>query len=161
MAELTVLGIGNILMSDEGVGVRLLEAVRDSRAWPPAIEFIDGGAGGLGLLNVIENARRLIAFDAADMRLPAGRCRVIGPEQAADEPADHFVSMHDVPFVQTLKLCRQFGGGPELVRMLVIQPKTVQFGRQLSPELTEAFPRLLASGVKLVLDTAGMAGLAV
>ena len=53
MAKLTVLGIGNLLMRDDGVGVRLLEAVRNARAWLTDVEFIDGGAGGLNLLGVI------------------------------------------------------------------------------------------------------------
>ena len=85
MAELTVLGIGNILMRDEGVGVRLLDAVQKKRTWPASVEFVDGGAGGLALLNVIESAKRMVVFDAAEMNLPPGEYRVITPAQAADD----------------------------------------------------------------------------
>ena len=66
-AEVLILGVGNLLVGDEGVGVRLMEAVRDARPWPGEVEFIDGGVGGLNLLNIIEEAARLIVFDAADI----------------------------------------------------------------------------------------------
>jgi len=157
--ELTVLGIGNILMSDEGVGVRLMEAVRDGRRWPSGVEFIDGGAGGLGLLNVIESARRLVVFDAAEMQLPPGQCRVITPEQISDEPADHSASMHDVPFMETVGLCKQFGRSPELIRLLVVQPQTIQFGRQLSEVIRGLFTSLVSKADELVRQTAAEAGL--
>ncbi len=123
MANLTVLGIGNILMMDEGIGVRLLEAVRDARAWPADVEFIDGGVGGLSLVAVVEEAQRLILFDAAEMRLPPGEARVIDPSQIADDQAA-LVSLHEVPFVQTLRLCEQFSRRPPTT-ILAIQPALV------------------------------------
>ena len=108
MAALTVLGVGNVLMQDEGVGVRVMEALRDSRAWPAGVEFIDGGAGGLGLLNVIEQAEAMLIIDAAEMGLPPGEHRLVTLAQlAGDDPAGR-VSMHDVPLTETLRLCQQF-----------------------------------------------------
>jgi hydrogenase maturation protease len=101
MERLTVLGVGNVLMRDDGVGVRVLEAVRAARTWPGGAEFIDGGVGGLNLLNVIEQADRLVIFDAADLRLPPGQWRVITPEQVADEPAAGRLSLHDAPLLET------------------------------------------------------------
>ena len=159
MAELTVLGIGNILMSDEGVGVRLVQAVRELRDWPDDIEFVDGGAGGLNLLGFIEDARRLVVFDAADMGLAPGESRVVGPEQLAREDVDHFVSMHDVPFMETLKLCEQFSRRPALIRIMVVQPASLEFSRSLSADLARAFDRLAASAAELVRDTARQAGM--
>ncbi|RPI63198.1 MAG: hydrogenase maturation protease [Planctomycetaceae bacterium] len=148
MASLAVLGLGNILMSDEGVGVRLMEAVRDCRVWPDDVEFIDGGAGGLGLLDIIEQAGRLVVFDAADMRLPAGEFRIITPEQLADESAG--MSMHDMPFVQTLALCRQFTRCPSNVKILAVQPADISPCRQLSTTIRKAFDSLIHAGEKLV-----------
>ena len=149
MAQLTVLGIGNILMRDEGVGVHLLPAVRDARPWPADVEFIDGGAGGLNLLNVIEEASRMVVFDAADLRLPPGECRVISPEQVCADTAGR-MTMHDMPFLETLQLCGQFSRRPAVVRILAIQPKVVDHGRTLSDELTAAMPALLRAAVELV-----------
>jgi len=153
MSKLVVLGVGNILMSDEGLGVRLLEAVRDARDWPGAIEFIDGGVGGLNLLNVIEQAQRLVVFDAAQMDAAPGEYRIISPQQVADEPAEHRVSMHDVPLGEILQLCERFAHRPADIRIMVIQPETIEFGRQLSAEITKRFDELVDVAVQLVCDS--------
>jgi len=155
MSELTVLGIGNILMSDEGIGVRLLEAVRAARDWPEGIEFVDGGAGGLNLLNLIEEAHSMVVFDAAQMSLSPGEFRVVSPGQLCDEPLDHRASMHDVPLTETLRLCEQFSHRPERIRLLVVQPKNIDFGRALSVELRAVFDKLTLAGVELVEQMAG------
>jgi hydrogenase maturation protease len=152
MAKLTVLGIGNVLMSDEGLGPRLLEAVRARRDWGDEVDFIDGGAGGLGLLNVIESAERLVVFDAAEMGLSPGQHRVVTPDQLRDDTPSERISMHDVPFVETLKLCGRFYHSPETVTLLVTQPKTTDFGRELSEELQSAFEELVAAGEQVVAD---------
>lgn len=150
MAKLTVLGIGNLLMRDEGIGVHLLEAVMVAHDWPDEVEFVDGGAGGLNLLTVIERAERMIVFDAADMHLPPGEYRIITPEQVRDDTPEHRISMHDVPFMETLKLCEQFTSRPVFVQMLVVQPQTIEFGRELSEPLAAAQGRLLAAAVELI-----------
>ena len=150
MAKLTVLGIGNILMRDEGVGVHLVEAVRVARDWPEDVEFIDGGAGGLNLLTVIERAERLVVFDAAEMNLPAGTSRVVGTDQVRDETARERLSLHDAPFVETLRLCEQFLRAPEEVVIFAVQPAEVDHGRRLSPALGKAFDKLTREAVQLV-----------
>jgi len=154
MAKLTVLGIGNILMRDDGVGVRVMEAVRAARDWPNTIEFIDGGAGGMNLINVLEDADRLVVFDSADMKLPAGQCRVIAPRQVCDAPGEHRATMHDMPFIETLALVGRFLHRPEDVRILAIQPAVVDFGRELTEELKAAMPAIVRAGVELVAAAA-------
>jgi hydrogenase maturation protease len=154
MAKLTVLGIGNILMRDEGVGVRVMEAVQAARDWPNTIEFIDGGAGGMNLINVLEEADRLVVFDSADMKLPAGQCRVIAPRQVCDAQGEHRATMHDMPFIETLTLVDRFLHRPEDVRILAIQPAVVDFGRELTEELKAAMPAIVRAGVELVAAAA-------
>ena len=149
MESLTILGIGNILMRDEGVGVRLMEAVRDARTWPGEVEFIDGGVGGLNLLNIIEEAARLIVFDAADMGLPPGQARVIAPEQVMDEDATGRLSMHEAPFIETLRLCEQFSRRPPTT-ILAIQPAVIERGRELSEPILAAFDGLKRQAIELV-----------
>jgi hydrogenase maturation protease len=146
----TVLGLGNILMSDEGVGVRVMEAVRELRDWPAEVRFVDGGAGGLNLLNVIEEAERLVVFDAADMRLAPGELRILTSDQLADTDDEHRLSLHDVSFAETLDLCRRFFRAPEVIRILAVQPKCLDRGLQLSPELAAALPSLARAGAELV-----------
>jgi len=152
MASLTVLGIGNLLMQDDGVGVRVMEGVRDARDWPEAVEFIDGGAGGMNLLNLLEEAERLIVFDSAEMKLAPGEYRVVTPNQLCDPPAEHRATLHDVPFLETLTLVGRFLHRPEEVRLLAIQPKAVDYGRELTGALKAAMPAVVRAGVDLVAD---------
>lgn len=149
MAALTVLGIGNILRRDEGVGVRLMEAVRDRGGWPAEVEFIDGGVGGLNLLTIIEQAQRLIVFDAADMGLPPGEWRIIQPEQVEIEDLSDRVSLHRMPFIETLRLCEQYSRRPPTA-ILAIQPAELEYGRELSPALQAAMPALVQAGAAMV-----------
>ena len=149
MAGLTVLGIGNVLMRDDGVGIRLMEAVRDARRWPDDVEFVDGGAGGMGLLNLIEQAERLVVFDAADLGLSPGAWRVVRPEQLADDVPAGRVGLHDLRFVETLRLCEKLLRRPPTV-LLAIQPAEVDYGRELSGPVRAAFERLVRAGVELV-----------
>lgn len=137
-------------MRDEGVGVRVMEAVRDARNWPPEVEFIDGGVGGLRLLPYIEEAHALAVFDAADMHLVAGEFRVVLENQLADEHTEHRISLHDISFLETLRLSEQFTRRPPVVRLLVIQPGVVDYGQELTSELAAAMPRLTEAGTKLV-----------
>ncbi len=147
--KLTVLGIGNILMADEGVGVRLMEAVRDAQPWPAEVEFVDGGVGGLNLLTVLERAKHLIVFDAAEMHLPPGEFRVISPDQVAEDSAGR-LSLHELSFIETLNLARQYASGPDDVTIFAVQPGIVAHGRELSPAMLAAMPRLMLGAGELV-----------
>jgi hydrogenase maturation protease len=150
MAKLTVLGIGNILMRDEGVGVRLLEALQADRAWSDDVEFIDGGVGGLSLMTIIEQARRLIVLDAAEMGLDAGQARVIEPSQVEQAPSEGMLSLHQLPFIQTLQLCAEHFAAPDLVRILAIQPALIESGLTLSPAMQSSMESLKRQAIELI-----------
>lgn len=139
--KLTVLGIGNILMRDDGVGVRLMEALRDSQDWGDRVEFVDGGASGLGLMTIIESAHRLLVLDAADMGLAPGSWREIAPEQVSAS-GEGRVSLHDAPFIETWQLCKQFFTAPAAT-IFAIQAADVEYGREMTPALKAALPHLL------------------
>lgn len=146
--KLTVLGIGNILMRDDGIGVLVMEAVRDSRDWDEEVEFIDGGAGGLGLMPIIESAHRLLVLDAADMGLDVGEIRVVSPEQVSNSSQGR-ISLHDAPFIETWRLCKQFFTAPPAT-LLAIQAADVTYGRELSPALAAKMDELVRSVGQIV-----------
>jgi hydrogenase maturation protease len=84
MARTLVLGLGNILMRDEGVGVRVVERLLEDCEFPPEVEVLDGGTLGLGLLPWVEEADRLLVIDAVDMGLePGSTARLEGDEVPA------------------------------------------------------------------------------
>jgi len=150
MTRLTVLGIGNILMRDEGIGPHLLRALSSACDWGDDVEFIDGGAGGLSLLNIIEEAKSLIVIDAAQMNLTPGEHRLLTPEQIEADDSGKKLSLHEMPFIQTLRLCEQYSRRPADVAIFAIQPAETGYGLELSPALQEKFPQLLAAAMELV-----------
>src|SRR6266496_5794983 len=96
-----VLGIGNVLWADEGFGVRAVEALHDTYAFPPEVRLVDGGTQGLYLLNAVMATRRLIIFDAIDYGLRPGTLKVL---RNAEVPAWGAVkvSLHQTGFQELL-----------------------------------------------------------
>ena len=72
-----VLGIGNVLWADEGFGVRVVEALHAGWSFPGEVSFMDGGTQGLYLLPHVQEARRMLVFDAIDYRLAPGMLQVV------------------------------------------------------------------------------------
>ena len=82
--SILVLGIGNLLWADEGFGVRCAEALAERFALPPQVTVMDGGTQGLYLLPYVEDARRLLVFDAVDYGDPPGTLRVVVGDEVLD-----------------------------------------------------------------------------
>jgi len=104
------------------------------------VELIDGGAGGLNLLNLFDQADAILAVDAADMGLTTGEFRWVLPRQVCVEQARAF-SLHDSSFAQTLFFAEQFFSRPATV-IFAVQVGPLQAGMQLSADLERALPRL-------------------
>lgn len=147
--ELTVIGTGSLLMGDDGVGVRIIQALAPrEQTGGGAIEYLDGSVGGLRLLNWIEQARRLLFVDAARFGSPAraGRHRLYrldellaGASGGGEAPA---FSLHQTDLLSVLKLARQFYRVPP-TWLLAIEVERVGPTDQLSEPLTEALPGLV------------------
>lgn len=157
MSPLTVLGIGNILMRDEGIGVHLVRALEAARAWPAVVEFVDGGVGGLNLLTVLERAQRLLVLDAAQMHLAPGEFRIIKPEQVSSDGGQERLSLHELPFIETLEMARNYAQCPDDVTIFAIQPARIEYGTTLSDELQAGFKTLLQAAIAHVLTMIGRA----
>ena len=94
-------------------------------------------------------APALVVFDAAEMRLPPGTHRILAPQQLAPESGPS-LSLHHMPFVQTLELAERFFRRPAQIAILAVQPEVVDYGRQLSPALSAAMPALVAAASDLI-----------
>jgi hydrogenase maturation protease len=108
MAQTLVLGLGNILLSDEGVGVRVVERLLDKYEFPEEVQVMDGGTLGLDLLPYVEDASRLLVLDAVQARKPPGTLlRLTGDEVPifldASKVSPHQEGLHDLLAVAKLK----------------------------------------------------------
>ncbi len=146
-----VIGLGNPLMGDDGLGLAALERLRDEWDVPPEVELVDGGTWGLSLLPVIEDAARVLLIDAIDTGAQPGTAVVIPrtrlPRYLATKISPHQVDLHDV-----LALAELRGTLPEETTAVGLQPAHVELSNELSDvlrcrldELVETVVRLLAA----------------
>lgn len=134
MAQITVLGIGNILLTDEGVGVRVVERLRREFSFPPNVVLYDGGTGGMSLLSVIERTDHLIVVDAVLVNEPPGTIVKFDFEST---PADleRKMSAHDINIIDVLRMAETLDKRPPTV-IIGIQPGDIStYSTALSREM--------------------------
>lgn len=130
--RVVVLGLGNILLRDEGVGVRVIEALAARYVLPPEIEVVDGGTAGMELLNVMAGCDHLLICDAVKDDAPPGTVIKLSdaeiPSFFQTRFSPHQLGLADV--LATLTLTDEAPGG---VTLIGIVPLDLELGIELSP----------------------------
>ena len=122
--NITVLGIGNILLTDEGFGVRVVEKLFDEYEFPENVSLVDGGVLGINLLGVIAEAKHLIVVDAVKNKQPPGTLYRL----EKDELPERILlknSLHQTDFLETLTLCQAIDKVPETTVVLGVEPEDI------------------------------------
>ncbi len=150
-----VLGIGNILLGDEGIGVRAVEALVERYRLPDEVEVIDGGTTGMGLLDLMAGRERVIIVDAVKTGATPGTIvRLDGdaiPPGLRERISPHQQGIGDVLAVLTL-----MGEAPKELVVIGIEPADLDFGVGLSPLIEAKLDAL----VEAILAELGRYGLA-
>ena len=136
-----ILGIGNILLRDEGVGVRTIEAMAGLDL-PEGVETLDGGTSGADLVYEVAGRRKLIVIDATDAQAAPGAVFRLTLDDLLAESRGS-ISLHELGLTETLTIARQLGCPPREVVIFAVQPKVVEFGLELSDEVKGVLPRLI------------------
>jgi hydrogenase maturation protease len=139
-----VLGLGNVIMGDEGVGVHVVREI-ERHPLPAHIECLDGGTGGFTLLEPLQSAARVILIDAANDGNPPGTVTRTTPRFSRDYPPT--LTAHDIGVKDLLDVFYIQGGGPEVVLYAItIDPK-----QPISMELSEVTARAVEVAVTKIL----------
>lgn len=143
---LVVIGVGNILLGDDGVGVRVVEALRsdagaDPDALPPDTRLVDGGTLGLDLLRDLDGARGLLVLDAADLGALAGTVTVRRDARATRGPAGVPADGDGHGVAELLAVAAMLGILPAAVSVIGIGVGEIVVGPALSPRVAAAVPR--------------------
>jgi hydrogenase maturation protease len=143
-----VIGIGNILLRDEGVGVRVVDELARAAETgavevPAETRFVDGGTLGLELLPMIQDASVLILVDAVDLRLPAGAVAVLRGDAIEGTLAGH-VSPHQVGIADLVAAARLLGTLPKATSLVGVQPARIEIGLELTSVVAAAVPLAMA-----------------
>jgi len=152
MQRTLVLGIGNTLLSDEGLGIHLLEYLRERHPDLPGVTWLDGGTLSFTLAPVIEEHENLIVLDAAQLNKPPGTV-VLLTGAAMDEFVGHGKrSVHEVGLVDLLTIALLQERLPERRALLGIQPAEFGWGDHPGETVTRAIPDAATQVLELIDD---------
>lgn len=142
MGKITVLGIGNILLQDEGLGVRTIEKLIQNYQFPNYIQVLDGGTLGMGLLPFLEGTSKLIIVDAISGKLPPGSIYKL----KNDDVKVYFqqmVSLHDLGIQDVLATMEVLDKPIKEIVVFGMQPKTIEVGLELSSVVAPGIDELI------------------
>jgi hydrogenase maturation protease len=148
-----VLGAGNILLSDEGIGVRVVEALQERYQVPECVELLDGGTCGMDLLDVIAERDHLIIVDAVNTGSPPGTLVRLHdgqiPAVFRTKSSPHQLGLQDV-----LALLGLLETAPRHVTVIGVQPESLDLGLALTPTIAARLDAL----VRMVVDELAATG---
>jgi hydrogenase maturation protease len=139
-----VIGLGNPLMADDGLGLAALERLRASSAFGPDVELVDGGTWGMNLLPVVEEAGRVLLVDAIHAGAPPGTLVVLERHQLPRYLATR-ISPHQVDVADVLALAELRGTLPEDTIAVGLEPARVEMLTGLTPVVEAQLGRLVAA----------------
>ncbi|MDP2031264.1 MAG: hydrogenase maturation protease [Thiobacillus sp.] len=148
-----VLGIGNTLLTDEGIGIHVLEALEPELANWPDVTLLDGGTLSFTLAGPIEDADALIVVDAANIKTqPGGWTLLKGEEMDAFLMSNRKSTVHEVGLTDLRAIAILAGHWPERRAMLAIQPDVIDWGEYPTPAVAAAIPPACAAICELIRE---------
>ena len=129
-----VLGIGNLVMSDDGVGVKVVQKLQREYLFPDFVDIMDGGTLGLDILPRLEGIERLIVVDAVETGdIPGTLVRLVGDEIPL--ALETKVSPHQMGLKDLLSVSMLMGHAPREMVLVGVQPGSIEMGTELTPEV--------------------------
>jgi hydrogenase maturation protease len=143
------LGIGNNLLSDEGIGVHVIQYLVRHHPDEPGATYLDGGTLSFTLAGDIAEHAQLIVIDAARLERPPGHFEVF-----VDEAMDRYLqgnrgSVHEVGLTDLFDIARLTDTFPRRRALIGIQPQSIDWGEQPTPLLLQAVPALAEAALEL------------
>ncbi|MGA1796459.1 MAG: HyaD/HybD family hydrogenase maturation endopeptidase [bacterium] len=135
-----IIGIGNLILKDEGVGVHAVQRL-EGMDLPPSIDVIDGGTDAMDLLPMFQDYERIIVIDALKAGGSPGTIYRVTPEEIMHDRS-RTLSLHEVGLLDVLGMARQLGGHGEVV-IIGVEPKEISCSIELSPEVEAELPRVM------------------
>jgi len=139
--HIVVLGVGNLLLSDEGVGVHVANKMMEMDL-PDGVEVVEGGTDGFRLMNVVTKADRLIVVDAVKAGEAPGSIYRFDIKDAPSSPDAYKTSVHQIGILEVVHLAELVGKTPETT-IIGVEPKSLDMSMELSPEVRAKLPKII------------------
>ena len=136
-----ILGVGNMLLSDEGVGVHIAQKLLQAEM-PEGVAVVEGGTDGFRLLNIITEADRLIIIDAVKGGLEPGSIYRFDINDVKNVQPGFKTSVHQIGILEVIDLAGLIGKEPTTT-VIGIEPKSLAMGMDLSPEVKKKIPKVI------------------
>jgi hydrogenase maturation protease len=140
--NIAILGIGNVLLMDEGVGVHIINKLREEYKFPKYVKLIDGGTMGLDLLPFFEGNDKVLIIDAVDFKKDPGTIDSLTGDEIPRFLSSK-LSVHQIGLPDMLFAAKLMGITPSEMCLIGIQPKSMEFGTELSEEVRAQMGALL------------------
>lgn len=143
-----VLGLGNVLMSDDGFGPFVVHVLDATYECPPGVEFVDVGTPGLDLTPYLLDAETVIFVDTVSSRGKAGEIRIYDRADILRYPPQLRTGGHDPAMKEALLTVAAAGRGPSQVTLIGVIPEWIATGVVLSPQVQGAVGRGVSAVIR-------------
>ncbi len=150
MKRITVIGIGNVLMGDDGIGIVLLNRLKERRELAD-IEFIETGTGGMTFLHRLATAERALIIDSGNFGGKPGEYRLFSPDEVQSVKFLPGQSLHEFDLIRAIELSQKLGECPERLLILAIQPESIAWSQQLTEAVSsnlQAYEEVALEGIE-------------
>lgn len=134
MTRVGIIGIGNILMQDDGVGIFLLHRLK-YHAELSDVSFVELGTGGMKLLHYLVEFDKAVIIDSGNFGANPGDFRIFSPHEVQNVKFMSGQSLHEFDLLNTIELSKRMGECPRTLLIFAIQPEHIDFGENLSISL--------------------------
>jgi hydrogenase maturation protease len=147
--EVTILGLGNILMQDEGIGVHIANLLNDEFEFTPPISIIDGGTTGSDLLPYFDDSKKVLILDAVNFGKKPGYIETINDDDILAMLTSK-ISLHHLGLSDVLSMTKMLDIKPEAIALVGIQPYKMELDLQVSSVLKERFDQILKEALSVL-----------
>jgi hydrogenase maturation protease len=135
-----ILGVGNLLLSDEGFGVHFVEQLQHNYIIPENVRVLDGGTAGIMLAEFVEECDVLLVIDVVDLNDEPGSVHFFTNDDVKSGDIQTRMSPHQLGLLDIIEIGGLSGKTPECVEMLTVTPGNLETGMELTPELQAKIP---------------------
>ena len=139
--HILILGVGNLLLSDEGIGVHVAQKMMHMEL-PPEVHVVEGGTDGFGLVNIILEADRMILIDAVKGGGQPGSIYRFDIDDCPPYPDLFKTSVHQISILEVINLSSLIGSTPQTT-IIGVEPYCLDMGMELSPQIEAKIPKII------------------
>jgi hydrogenase maturation protease len=139
MEECVIIGIGNVLHGDDGLGVHAIRYLKERM--PESVTLVEGGVYSLDLLTWMDGPKHAIFIDAMDVEDEPGSVYRFSPQDVIEQPKTP-LSVHDLGLYDLIAAAKLLDQCPEHITIIAVQIKSVAMGMELSKEVRDALPHV-------------------